>query len=220
MKAATDTVRMEVREPRLMSSLAVLVASGYGLLLIMPVVLVLLVVSVLPFGWITLVLPLAVFGAATTLLPFGAGNSLIRKLARDISLPSTSSPKFLVQLTFVPRLRSGPRALFEDADDIGWLVFVDESMEFYGDSIRLSIPYQSVESARPSSIGLRGLYVYPALKLRVSSSQSAMSLSIAERSSWLLPGARRITREILRQLSARKPSAEHGARPDDVKSSG
>jgi hypothetical protein len=198
---------MEIREPRLMSSLAVLVACGYGLLLLLPVVVVLLVVSVLPFGWMTLVLPLTVFGAATALLPFGAGNSLIKKLTRDISLPSTSSPKFLVQLTFVPRLRSGPRALLEDADDVGWLVFLEESMEFYGDSVRLSIPYESIESARPGSIGLRGLYLYPALQLRVSSGESSMRLSIAERSSSLLPGARRITREILRQLSVRKPSA-------------
>jgi hypothetical protein len=207
MKAVTDAVRMEIREPRLMSSLAVLVACSYGLLLFIPVVLVLLVVSVLPFGWMTLVFPLTVFGAATALLPFGAGNTLIKKLARDIPLPSTPSPKFLVQLTFVPRLRSGPRALIEDADDVGWLVFLEESMEFYGDSIRLAMTYDSIESARPGSIGLRGLYLYPALQLRVSRGESGMHFSIAERSSWLLSGARRITREIQRQLSVHRPSA-------------
>src|SRR5215471_14665695 len=122
MKAATAPMQMQVREPRLLSDGAVLRACGYGVLLIVPVLLVLLAVSVLPFGWMTLVFPLAVLGAATVLLPFGAGNPLMAKLARDIHLPSRSAATFLVQITFIPRLRSGPRALLEDADDIGWLV--------------------------------------------------------------------------------------------------
>jgi len=207
MKAATAPVRMEVRDPRCLSGGAVLLASGYGLLLILPVLLVLLAVSLLPFGWMTIVLPLAAFGAATALLPFGFGNPLMTKLARDIPLPSGGSPKYLVQLTFAPRLRSGPRALLEDADDLGWLVFDEGSMEFYGDSIRLSVPFESIEQARPASIGLRGLFLYPAVKVRVSGGDSEMRFSVAERSSWLLSGTRRITREILRPLAERKKTA-------------
>lgn len=197
---------MEVRKPRLLSGAAVVLATGFGLLLLLPVLVALLAVSVLPFGWITLVLPLAVLGAATMLLPFGAGNPLIRKLARDIPLPSTSCPKFLVQVTFAPRLCSGPRALLEDADDIGWLVFEDGSMQFYGDSVRLSVPFESVQEARSGSIGFRGMFLYPALKLRVSSNGSALHFSVAERSSWLLSGARRTARKIQWHLSQRNPA--------------
>lgn len=200
-------LRMEVREPRLFSGTAVILATGFGLLLVLPVLVALLAVSVFPFGWLTVVLPLGVFGAATLLLPFGAGNPVIQKLARDIPVPSTSGPKFLVQLTFAPRLRSGPRALLEDADDIGWLIFENGSLEFYGDSVRLSVPFESVQQARSGSIGLRGMFLYPALKLRVSGNGSAMHFTIAERSSWLLSGARRIARQIQRHLSERKPAA-------------
>jgi hypothetical protein len=198
---------MEVQEPRLLGGMAVVLATGFGLLLVLPVLLALLAVSVLPFGWITLMLPLAVLGASTLLLPFGAGNPLIRKLARDIPVPSTSCPKFLVQLTFTPRLRSGPRALLEDADDIGWLVFENGSMQFYGDSVRLSVPFESVQQARQGSIGLRGMFLYPALKLRVSSNGSALHFTVAERSSWLLSGARRIAREIGQHLGEHKSAA-------------
>lgn len=198
---------MEVQEPRLLSGAAVVLANGFGLLLILPALLALLAVSVLPFGWITFVLPLCVFGAATMLLPFGAGNPLILKLARHIPLPSTSCPKFLVQLTFTPRLRSGPRALLEDADDIGWLVFEDGAMQFYGDSVRLSVPFESVQEARPGSIGLRGMFLYPALNVRVSSNGPAMRFTIAERSSWQLSGARRIAREMQRHFNERRPAA-------------
>lgn len=205
MKAETDTVLVEVREPRLLTGPAVLMASGYGLLLMFPVLLALLAVSVLPFGWVTLLLPLAVFALATALLPFGAGNPLMRKLARHIPLPSGSSPKFLVQLTFAPRLRSGPRALLEDADDIGWLVLGEEAVEFYGDSVRLTVPFETLNEARRGNIGLRGLFLYPALRFRVSRGESGMRFSVAERSSWLLSGARRITRDIHRQLMARNP---------------
>lgn len=207
MKTATETVRMEVREPRLLSGAAVVLATGFGLLLLLPAFLALLAVSVLPFGWLTLALPLCVFGAATMLLPFGAGNPLIRKLAQHIPVPSNSGPKFLVQVTFAPRLRSGPRALLEDADDIGWLVFEDGAMQFYGDSVSLSVPYENVQQARSGSIGLRGMFLYPALTLNLSSNGSAMQVTIAERSSWLLAGARRNTREIQRHLSERKPAA-------------
>jgi hypothetical protein len=190
-----------MQEPRVLTGQAVAMACGYGLLLMLPVLLALLLVSVLRFGWMTLVLPLATFAAATALLPFGFGNPLMRKLARHIhSAPSSPEAQFLVQLTFSPRLRPGLRALLDDADDIGWLQFRQSSVEINGDSTRLSIPYENIEQVRRGTIGFRGLYLYPALWISISGDKELKRFLVAERSSWLLTGARRITREIERQF--------------------
>lgn len=197
MKPATASIRMEVRQPRVLTGRAVLLACGYGLLLMLPVLIALLAVSVVRFGWMTVVLPLVTFAAATSVLPFGFGNPLMRNLARQIAPPTTApAHRYLVQLTFSPRLRSGLRAVLDDADDIGWLQFTDRSLEISGDSARLSVPYENIAAVRRGTIGSRGLFLYPALWVAVSGEPELKGIRIAERSSTLLSGARRITREI------------------------
>lgn len=201
MKPPGATLRVQLQEPRALTAWAVLLACGYGLLVMLPVLAALLVVSVLRFGWITLLLPMATFALATALLPFGFGNPLMRKLARKIpSAPANPERQFLVQLTFSPRLRSGLRALLDDADDIGWLQFTDSSVEIYGDSTRLSIPHENIAGVRRGTIGFRGLFLYPALWISISGDPELKHLRVAERSSSLLTGARRTTFEIERQF--------------------
>lgn len=201
MKSDAATLRMELHQPRALTGWAVLLACGYGVLIMLPVLVALLAVSVLRFGWITLLLPLATFALATALLPFGFGNPLMRKLARQIpSGPANPERQFLVQLTFSPRLRSGVRALLDDADDIAWLQFTDSTVEMYGDSSRLSIPRENIAGVRHGTIGFRGLFLYPALWVSISGNPDLKQLRIAERSSSLLTGARRVTAEIERQF--------------------
>src|SRR5690348_14643952 len=103
MKPSDATPRLQLQDPRALTGWAALAACGYGLLVMLPVLVALLAVSVLRFGWLTLLLPLATFALATALLPFGFGNPLMRKLARQIpATPPSPERRFLVQLTFSP----------------------------------------------------------------------------------------------------------------------
>ncbi len=166
----------------------------------LPLVLALLVVSVLKLGTWTWLLPLLTFLLATSLLPFGFGNPHIARLARSLPPPGPATDCFLAQLTLRPRLRSGWRAMVDDADDIGWLCITESALEFHGDSVRLTLPLQQVRQVTRSSIGLRGLYLYPRVGLKVAELPQAAELWLAERSSWFLPSARSITERLCRKL--------------------
>ena len=177
---------------------------AYGLLLIIPVILAMLVVSLLRFGIWTFLIPLAAICSATYFLPFGFGNTHISRLVRSPAFgEEVQTSGFIVQLTFNPRMRSGLRALLEDADDIGWLTINDSALVFTGDSIRLSIPRKQIVRLRAQSIGWRGLFVYPRVVLSVSGLPQVTELRFADRSSLVLPTARRKTRELFQRLSER-----------------
>jgi len=115
---------------------------------------------------------------------------------------ASEGQNFIVQLTLTPRLRSGLRALLEDADDIGWLSVTPSSLLFRGDSIQLTVPFTQIQQLEPQSIGWRGLFVWgPRVRLRVSGLPKVEALEFAERSSWLLPASRRTARRLFRCLS-------------------
>ncbi len=202
------TARLEYKPATLFNARAILVVCAFGLLLLLPVILSMLVVSVLPIGFWTLAIPAATIGAATYFLPFGSGNSYVAQLVRPIQPAAPAGPEaFIVQVTFRPRLRSGIRALVEDADDVGWLTVTESLVTFRGDSIQLSLPREQIQGVRAQSIGPRGLFLYPRLVVAVSGLGQARELRIADRSSWVLPEARRRTRELRRRLTG------EGARP-------
>jgi hypothetical protein len=115
-----------------------------------------------------------------------------------------SEDGFIVQLTLSPRIRSGLRAIVDDADDIGYLSFTETGLLFQGDSVKLFVPFDQIEQVRPQNIGLRGLFVYGRrIKVRVSGLPQATSIEFAERSSWLLSDSRRITRKLSERLSTK-----------------
>lgn len=206
MEAPTSTTRarLDVSSPRLLTHRAVVIMCLYGLFLMIPVLLALMAVSVLQFGVRTWLLPLLVLGGVTALLPFGFGNTYAAKLARSLSSASASAgERFLVQITLAPRLRSGLRALIEDADDIGWLSLEDSGLAFRGDSIDLFIPYSQIQRVRAGSIGMRGLFLYPSLCLDVKDFSSYSALKFAERGAWFLPATRRASRKLASQLRGR-----------------
>lgn len=203
------SARIEINPPRLLTGGAVLTVCLYGVLLMVPVLGSLLAVSVVQLGLLTWLIPLATVAAVTCLLPFGFGNPHVAKLARSLPPPPANSPDcFIVQLTLTPRLRSGLRALIEDADDIGWLGISESELVFRGDSIQLTLPLDKVRQVTWQSIGLRGLFVYPSLKLDVSGLPNIESLTLAERSTWLLPAARATTRKIRDRLAEQIPAGK------------
>jgi hypothetical protein len=202
-KAAT----IEVAQPRLFTTSAVLAVSAYGALLGLPFFASVLVVSVIKFGLLTALIPLLAVAATAFFLPFGLGNTHVTRLVRLLSPAAAQAGEgFIVQLTLSPRLRSGFRALLEDADDIGYLAFHGNELLFQGDSIKLSIPFDCIKLVRPRNIGLRGLFVYGRrIKVVVSGLPHVESVEFAERSSWLLPTSRVITKRLYQCFSTRVP---------------
>lgn len=187
-----------------------LVVAGYGFLLMLPVLVSLLAVSVVQFSLWTWLLPLLSLALATLFLPFGFGNPHVKRLAARPAVDAGSAAeRFLVQVTFSPRLHSGLRARMEDADDIGWLSLTEAGLVFRGDAVSLSIPYASIQAMRPHTIGLRGLYLYPCLTLRVAGLPRITALTFAERACCFLPNSRAQARK-LAQLIADRVSQQRG----------
>ena len=179
------------------------VVNAYGVLMIAPIFSAILAVSVIKFGVLTVLIPLLTLAITAFFLPLGLGNPHVTRLVRSLN-PNAgqSGDGFIVQLTVSPRLRSGLRAILEDADDIGYLTFSGNEICFQGDSVKLSVPWKLIQLVRPQNIGMRGLFVYGRrIKLVVSGWPEVESLEIAERSSWLLPASRTITRALYARLS-------------------
>ena len=203
----SNAATIEVAQPKLFRAGAVAAVNAYGALLATPFLISILVVSVTKFSIFTALIPLLVVAATAYFLPFGLGNTHITRLVRSLNpTVAKGGEGFVVQLTLSPRLRSGLRALLEDADDIGYLTFSGNELLFQGDSVKLSVPFDRIELVRPRNIGLRGLFVYGRrIKVVVSGLPQVESVEFAERSSWLLPTSQAITRRLYQRLSPRIP---------------
>ena len=204
----SDSARIEITQPRLFTAGAVAVVNAYGLALATPIFSSIIAVSVIKFCALTVLIPLLAVAATVYFLPFGMWNAHITRLVRSFNpAAGESEDGFIVQLTLLPRLRSGLRALLEDADDIGYLTFSGNELRFQGDSVKLSVPWEAIQLVRPRNIGLRGFFVYGRrIKIVVSGWREAESFEVAERSSWLLPASRAITRRLYERLSTSVPS--------------
>jgi hypothetical protein len=157
--ASASPGNVEVASPKAFTSGAILVIAACGVLLVTPVLLSLLAVTVIKLGLMTVLIPLLTMAATAYFLPIGLGNPVVRKLVRSHKLDE-SEDGFIVQMTLSPRIRSGLRALVEDADDLGYLSFTDSDLVFQGDSVRLRIPWRQITEVRPQNIGWRGRYLY------------------------------------------------------------
>ena len=203
----SNPVTIEIARPRLFTLGAVVTVNAYGLLLAAPLLVSILVVSLIKFGILTVLIPFVVVAGTAYFLPFGLGNTHITRLVRSLNpAAGKNGDGFVVQLTLTPRIRSGLRAILEDADDIGHLSFTGTALLFEGDSVKLSAPFDRIEQVKPQNIGLRGLFVYGRrIKVLVSGLPEIESLEFAERSSLLLPASRCITRQLWQRLSAKAP---------------
>lgn len=199
----SDSSKIEITRPRLFTTSAVAVVNAYGMVLVLPIFSSIIVVSVIKLSFLTVLIPLCALAMTACFLPFGLGNTYITRLVRSLNpAAGPNGDGFIVQLTLSPRLRSGVRALLEDADDIGYLTFGGKGFSFQGDSVQLSVPWKNIQLVRPQNIGWRGLYVYGRrIKLMISGWPEVESFEVAERSSSLLPASRAITRDLYERLS-------------------
>jgi hypothetical protein len=200
----SNSATIEIAQPRLFTTGAVLTVSAYGILLVPPFFIAILVVSVIKFGLLTALIPFLALAATAYFLPFGLGNAHVTRLVQSFH-PAAGKEEngFIVQLTLWPRIRSGLRAILDDADDIGYLSFTGSGLLFQGDSITLSVPFDHLEHVQPRNSGLRGLFVYGRrIKIVVSGLPDIDAFEFAERSSWFLPDSRSITRKLYKRLAA------------------
>lgn len=196
----STAARIRVGPARLLGLWAVLATCAYGLLLMVPVVISMLLLSVMKLSLLTFLCPVAVIAASLFFLPFGFGNPYIARLVRPL-IPPGAKDGFIAQLTLSPRIHSGLRALIEDADDVGWLSFTENELVFSGDSVQLTIPFEEIRELRSCSIGWRGLFLYGQQSVFCVSSLPEVKLfRFAERSSWLLPASRKTAGQLHKAL--------------------
>src|SRR5690349_16868168 len=135
------SAQLEIKPASLLTPGTVVVMSLFGVILMAPVLASMMFISVVQFGVITFLAPLGTIGVATFFLPLGFGNPYVARLVRGLR-PATADCQecFVVQLTRIPRQRTGIWAVLDNADDIGWLSFEESGLVFNGDSVRLSVP--------------------------------------------------------------------------------
>ena len=195
--------KIEISQPRLFASGAVATVNAYGIVLLTPIFASILAVSLMKFGVLTVLIPTLMVAATAFFLPFGLGNTYVTRLVQSLHPTAGNGPDgFIVQLTLSPRLRTGIRAVLEDADDIGFLSFNGTELVYQGDSVKLTVPLDCIKAVTPENIGLRGLFVYGRrIKVLVAGLSETESLEFAERSSWVLPTSRALTRKLHERLS-------------------
>lgn len=214
-ETSVTAIELEIQSPKHYRLGAVVAVHVYGLLLLLPVLGAVVMMSLLPPAYWSLLLPFVAAAVTVLLLPIGLGNFYVSRLVRSFCIDAKQPQQgYIVQLTFLPRLRTGVRAVVEDADDIGFLSFTDTALVFQGDAVRFAIPWEKLSTIEPQNVGIRGLFVYGRrIEVAVEGCPEASALQIAERSSLLLPGSRRITRRLRHDLLERmKPVTGSTAR--------
>jgi hypothetical protein len=198
----TSAPQFEAKTPTLLTPWAILKVSLYGMILVVPVVISMMVVSVLQFGLLTFLIPLATMAVATIWLPLGFGNPYIARLVRPLQPSANAQLEVqVVQLTRNPRHRSGLLALLEDADDVGCLTFTDSALDYNGDSFRLTAPYDRIRELKLQTAGWRALFVYgPQTTFSVAGLPEAGAFAFSERSSCLLPTSRKNAKRMYQLL--------------------
>jgi hypothetical protein len=98
-------------------------------------------------------------GMAVLLLPFANNFYVGRLVRRHIARPENGQDAFVVQIALNPRVYGGLRGLLEDADDVGYLRFADDGLEFEGDSVNVRLPYHRIDRIEDCNVGVRGFWV-------------------------------------------------------------
>jgi hypothetical protein len=201
---APTTAQLEIAPPKRFTLGAILVVHTWNLLLVVPVFASIVIVSLMKLSILTVIIPATAVALTAWFLPLGQGNAYLARLVTSWGAEAAPGRRaFIVQMTLSPRLCSGFRALFEDADDVGLLSFTDSHLMFQGDSISLILPLAQIRHISPQNIGMRGLFVGGSrIELTVSGLDQFEHLEIAERSSWWLYSSRKITTEIYRLCSS------------------
>jgi hypothetical protein len=75
-------------------------------------------------------------------------------------------------------------------------------LAYRGDAINLEVPRECIEKVTVQNVGLRGLFLYQRVRMTLRGNSRVESLDVAERSSWLVTGSRRRTRELVQTIHA------------------
>ena len=198
----TQEAKIEIASPRIFNNASVLIIGAYGMILLVPVFFSLLAITLLRPGFLTILIPLLALAMTAWVVPIGQGNHYIARRMKSVSTSAEpGETTFLVQLTLTPRIRKGLRALLEDADDFGLLIFQEDRVVFNGDSVQISVPYANITSVHRQNVGLRGRFVYGSrVAIEVKGLPNATFLEFAERSSAFVAQSKRISRELLEQF--------------------
>jgi hypothetical protein len=182
---------------------AVLITYAHGLLLAVPVLISVIIISLLPLGFLTYLVPALAVGLTVLFLPLGLGNAYVSRLAAALNESDAGKRDgFIVQLALSPRIRLGLRALVEDADDIGTLSIAESELIYRGDSVRLTIPFSRITGVQFQHVG-RGLFIYGSrVVVSVSGLQDVTALEFSERSSLWLPTSRKVAEQLRRRIDA------------------
>jgi hypothetical protein len=208
-ETTSGTGSVEILPPRVFTPGAILLIATFGVLLVAPVLLSLLAVTLIKLSIFTVLIPLLTMAVTAYFLPCGLGNPVARRLVRSLGVGANEEKDgFIVQVTMSPRIRSGLRAVIEDADDLGYLSFTDSELVFRGDSVRLRLPWKQIAEVRPQNIGWRGRYLYGSrIKVTLTGIPNVEAVTFSERSSLLLPTSKRVTRKLHERICAALESA-------------
>jgi hypothetical protein len=204
-----NEIKIEITQPKLFTKKAILAINAYLVLEVSPIVILDFLISPIfklfkpemALGLILVALGLIAF-LFVYFIPIGMGNLHVRKLVRSLNTSDKSS--YIVQLTIIPRLKSGFWAFLEDADDIGFLVITESDLVFKGDSVELSFPYTQIKNIRKKNVGWRGAWIYGnRIQIDLLDSTDKKSFEFTERSSLSIPTSWRISAELFNFLSAK-----------------
>jgi hypothetical protein len=192
---------IEITAPKSFGVLSILAKYAFSFLLGLPFAGFLLLLSLRDLGRWTLGVGVLVLIITICLTP-SLGNLYVFWAVRRLKpLGWGAGDNLIVQVTFSPRIRRGFRAVIEDADDVGYLVLEESALVFYGDSLRLTVPFQRIEAVEGENVGLRGVYVTSGrIMLEITGLEGVESVEIAERSSRLIFSSRKITREMFARI--------------------
>jgi len=194
--------RIEISKPRKFGVVSILAKYAFSFLLVLPALSVLLIVSTKHLGLCTIGISLLTLVGTVFFLP-SLGNIYVCWILRH-DIPQSNDDKLIVQITLCPRIRTGFRALIEDADDVGYLSLDESELIFLGDSVNLIVPFQRIKAVQGENVGMRGLYVAAGrIRLDISDLDGFEGVEIAERNSRMLPTSRRITRELFYTIKSR-----------------
>jgi hypothetical protein len=204
-----DEIKFEIKQSKLFTKKAILVINAYIVLGVSPIVTVSFLVPLI-FNFlnpaIAFSLSLVAFGLAVGLclyfFPIGAGNPHVRKLVRSLNVSTKGG--YIIQLTIIPRLKSGFWTFLEDADDVGLLAITENQLVFNGDSVEFSFPYTQIKNIQKKNIGWRGAWICGnRIQIDFLDSTGKKSFEFTERSSLSVLASRQISAKLFNFLSAK-----------------
>lgn len=127
-------------------------------------------------------------------------HAYVRSIARRIRNDELVGVSRVYQVSFAPRVHGGFRGFMEDADDVGRLYISNESLNFVGDHIRITLPFSSIKKVCVNNIGWRRLWCGRRVRILTDAFDHYDSIEILERCSNTLMESHQITQEIISQI--------------------